>query len=126
MLGSTLALLLLQSVVTPQAAPPVPPQAEEGALPPGTAGPPRPPKRTQTPVQQAIARYRERNGRPAAGEPCPPARRGDIVVCGRPGRSQYEMPLPDEDRADYHPVNEARSVRGVGDSPARGPQAVPK
>ncbi|WCT74732.1 hypothetical protein PQ455_05760 [Sphingomonas naphthae] len=125
MLVATLALLL-QSVATPQAAPPAPEEAREQALPPGTAGPPRPPKRTQTPVQQAIARYRERNVRTAAAENCPQSKRGDIVVCGRPGRSEYEMPLPDEDREDYHPLNEARSVRGVGDSPARGPQAVPK
>jgi hypothetical protein len=106
-------------------------------------GPPVPVTPRQTPAEQAIA-FAHRNDAPppkaipvtcrkANGEittACgvkegvrpPPAlcghKRGEIVVCANPGRSQDRIPLPDERGPARHPGEFARADAGPGPYPA--------
>lgn len=62
----------------------------------GPYGPAPPPASKTTPVEQSIALYKDvyRHGVPA---PCPPAKAGEVVVCGSGrGGSTERVPLPDE------------------------------
>jgi hypothetical protein len=73
-----------------------------------SVGPPVPTASKTTPAQQMIALYRDQYAH-WQFKPCPPARPGEVVVCGNGRRgSANRIPLPDE-RA---PPDRARTATG--------------